>query len=170
MGCRVDDHLVPLGQDLACQRINLRDALHFVTEELHTKDRLLARRLHLNGVPSDTELGATERGVVALVLKVNQVAQDRITAVLPRLAHAQDRCAVVHRCAKTVDAADRGDDDRVPSLKERLRRRVSQLINLIVTAGILLNIGIGAWKVRLWLVVVEVGDEVLNRVLWKELL
>ena len=170
MGCRVDHHLVPLGQDLACQRINLRDALHLVTEELHAKDRLLARRLHLNGVPSDTELGATECGVVALVLKINEVAQDRIAAVLPCLAHAQDRCAVVHRCAKTVDAADRGDDDRVPSLKERLRRRVSQLINLVVAARVLLDVGVRARKIRLWLVVVEVGDEVLNRVLWKELL
>ena len=170
MGCRIDHHLVPFGQDLTRQRINLRDALHLVAEELHPKDGLLAGRLYLDRVPSDTELGATECGVVALVLKVNEVAQDRIAAVLSRLAYAQDRCAVVHRCAKTVDAADRGDDDRVPSLKERLRRRVSQLINLVVTAGILLNIGIGAWKVRLWLVVVEVGDEVLNRVLWEELL
>ena len=105
MGCRIDHHLVPLSQDLTRQRINLRDALHLVAEELHAKDRLLASRLYLNGVPSDTELGATERGVVALVLKINEVAQNRIAAVLSRLAYAQDRCAVVHRCAKTVDAA-----------------------------------------------------------------
>ena len=170
MGCRIDHHLVPLGQDLTRQRINLRDALHLVAEELHAKDRLLASRLYLNGVPSDTELGATERGVVALVLKVNEVAQDRIAAVLPRLAHAQDRCAVVHRCAKAVDATDRGNDDRVASLEERLRCRVSQLVNLVVAAGILLNVGVRSRKICLWLVVVEVRDEVLNRVLWKEFL
>ena len=83
MGGRVDGHLVALCKDLPRQRINLGDALHLVAEELHAQDRLLAGGLHLKRVAAHTELGATEGGVVALVLQVDEVAQDGIATILP---------------------------------------------------------------------------------------
>ena len=44
--------------------------------------------------------------VVALVLEVDEVAQDGVAAVLAADAQAQDRGAVVDRRAEAVDAAD----------------------------------------------------------------
>ena len=130
--CGVDHHLVPLREDLTREWVHLRNTLHFITEKLHAENRLFTRRLHLNGVPTHAELGAAEGGVIPLILQINEVTQDRIAAVLPRLAHTQDCCPVVNRCAETVDAAYGGHNDRVAPLKERLRCRMTQLVNLIV--------------------------------------
>ena len=45
-----------------------------------------------------------------------------------------------------------------------------QLINLIIAAGVFFDIRVRAWEVGLWLVVVEVRDEVFDGVLREELL
>ena len=130
--CGVDHHLVPLGEDLTRERVHLCNTLYFITEKLHAENRLFTRRLHLNGVSTNAELGAAEGGVIPLILQINQVAQDGIAAVLPRFPHTQDGCPVVNRCAKAVDATYRGHNDRVTPLKERLGRRMTQLVNLII--------------------------------------
>ena len=104
MGGWVDGHLVALCQDLPRQRIDLGDALHLVAEELHAQDRLFAGGLHLERVAAHTELGSSKGGVVALVLQVDKVAQDGITAILARLTHLEDGGAVIDWCAEAVDA------------------------------------------------------------------
>ena len=45
---------------------------------------------------------------------------------------------------------------------------MAQLVDLVVAAGVLLDVGVAAGQVRLGLVVVEVADEVLDRVVWEE--
>ena len=170
VGGWIDGHLVALCQDLAGERVYLCDALHLITEELHAQDRLFAGGLHLERVTTHTELGTTEGGVVALVLQVDEVAQDRIAAILPRLAHLEHCRAVVDRSTEAIDAGDRRHNDRVAPLKKRLGGRVSQLINLIIAAGVFLDVCVGAREVGLWLVVIEVRDKVFDGVLGEELL
>ena len=106
MGGGVDRHLVALRKDLASERVYLGDPFHLITEELHAQDRLLAGGLHLKGVAAHTELGTTEGGVVALVLEVDKVAQDRVAPILPRLAHLEHGCPVIDGRAEAVDAGD----------------------------------------------------------------
>ena len=62
------------------------------------------------------------------------MAQDGIAAILARLAHLEDGGAVINWRAEAVDARDRGDDDRVATLEERLGGCVPELINLIIAA------------------------------------
>ena len=70
--------------------------------------------------------------------------------------------------ADAVDAGDRGDDDDVVALQERARRRVAHAVDLLVDRGVLLDIGVGARHVGFGLVVVVVGDEILDRVVGEE--
>ena len=70
--------------------------------------------------------------------------------------------------ADAVDAGDRGDDDDVVALEERARRRVAHAVDLLVDRGFLLDVGVGARDVGLGLVVVVVGDEILDRVVGEE--
>ena len=49
-----------------------------------------------------------------------------------------------------------------------MRRGVAQLVDLVVPAGVLLDVRIRPGQVRLGLVVVEVADEVLDRVVREE--
>ena len=64
----------------------------------------------------------------------------------------------------------RGDDDDVVALQQRPRRRVAHAVDLLVDRAVLLDVGVGARDVGLGLVVVVVGDEVLDRVVREEAL
>ena len=106
MGRRVDVDLLALGEQLAGQRVELGDPLDLVAEELDPDERLLRRRLELQGVAADAEPGAAQRLVVALVLEVDQVAQDGVAPVLAADPQLEDGRAVVDRGAEAVDARD----------------------------------------------------------------
>ena len=166
---RVDVELLALGEQLPGERVHLGDALHFVAEELDADQAILGGGDELQGVAPNAEAGTRQRGVVALVLEIHEVAQHGVAAVLPADAQPQDRGAVVDRGAQAVDAAHAGDDDHVAPLEQRLGGRVAQLVDLVVPAGVLLDVRVRARQVRLGLVVVEVADEVLDGVVREEL-
>ena len=48
--------------------------------------------------------------------------------------------------------------------KQRARGRESQPLDLFVDGGILLDVGVGARNVSFWLVIIEVADEIFDRV------
>ena len=102
---RVDVDLLALGEELAGQRVDLGDPLDLVAEELDPDQGLLRRRLELEGVAADPEPGALEGLVVALVLEVDELAEDGVAAVRAALPEADDGRAVVDRRAEAVDAA-----------------------------------------------------------------
>ena len=166
---RVDVDLLALGQQLARQRVELGDPLDLVAEELDPDERLLRGRLELERVAADAEAGTGERGVVALVLEVHQVAQDGVAPVLAAGAQLEHGRAIVDRCAQAVDARDRGHDDDVATLEQGVGRGVAKAVDLVVAGRVLLDVGVAPGQVRLGLVVVEVADEVLDRVLGEEL-
>ena len=70
--------------------------------------------------------------------------------------------------ADAVDAGDGGDDDDVIALEQRARRRMAHAVDLLVDRGFLLDIGVGARDIGFRLVVVVIGDEILDRVLREE--
>ena len=75
-----------------------------------------------------------QRLVVALVLEIDEVAQDRVAPVLAALAEAEDGRAVVDGRPEAVDARHRGHDDHVPALEQRVGCRVAQPVDLVVPA------------------------------------
>jgi hypothetical protein len=164
----VDVDVAPLREQLAGQRVELRDPLDLVAEELDPDDPLLRGWPELQRVAPNTEPGAGEVGVVALVLEVDQVAEDGIATVLTADPQAEDRRPVVDGGADAVDARDRGDDDDIASLEEGVRRGMPQPIDLVVPRRVLLDVGVRAGQVCLGLVVVEVADELLDRVFREE--
>ena len=70
--------------------------------------------------------------------------------------------------ADAVDARHRGDDDHIVAFEERARRRVAHAVDLLVDRGFLLDIGVGARHVGFRLIVVVIGDEILDGVVGKE--
>ena len=77
-----------LGEQLAGQRVDLGDPLDLVAEELDPDEGLLRRRLELEGVAADAEPGPGQRLVVALVLEVDELAEDGVAAVRAALRGA----------------------------------------------------------------------------------
>ncbi len=86
------------------------------------------------------------------------------------LDEAHGHRAVVDGGAQAIDARDGRDDDHVPPLEERAGRRVAELVDLLVPRRVLLDVCVAARDVRLGLVVVVVGDEVLDGIVREELL
>ena len=61
------------------------------------------------------------------------------------------------------------DDDHVAPLEQGVGRGVAEAVDLVVPRRVLLDVRVAPGQVRLGLVVVEVADEVLDRVLREEL-
>ena len=161
--------LLVLGHHLAGQRMEGAQPLDLVAEELHPDRELLIHREHLEGVPPDPEGAAAAGQIVARVLDPDQPAQQRVPLDLLadlQLDHSAD---VLLRRTQAVDRRHRGDDDDVAPGQQGVGRRVPQPLDLLVERGVLLDVGVGLRDVRLRLVVVVVGDEVLDRVAREEL-
>ena len=169
LGRRPDRQVVELREHLAGERVEVRDLLDLVAEHRDAVCRLARRGLHLDDVAAHAEPAPGEHRVVADVLRVDQRAQELVAVVLGADLEDQHPLAPLLRRAEAVDAADRGDDDDVPPREERARRPEPQPRDVVVLRRVLLDVEVGLGDVRLGLVVVVVGDEVLDGVLREEL-
>ena len=170
MRLRVDGDLVVAAKRLAGQRIERAQLVHLVAEQLDAQRALFVRQVDLDDVAADAEHAAAEVVVVALVLDLDQLAEDLLAVdALPALER-QHHPVVRLRRAEAVDARDAGDDDDVAALEQRARRRQPHAIDLVVDRRFLLDVRVGGRDVGLGLVVVVVADEVLDGVLGKEAL
>ena len=169
LGSGPDREIVELREHLAGERVEMRDRLHVVTEERDPVRGLRVRRLHLDDIALDPEAPALKHGVVADVLRGDQLPQRLLAVVL--LPHVQDQHPVLPlvRRAEAVDAGDGGDDDDVAARDQRRGRAQPEPRDVVVLGRVLLDVEIGLRDVRLRLVVVVVGDEVLDRVVGEEL-
>ena len=147
------------------------DALDLVAPQLDADRLLLVGGEDLDGVAAHPEGALLEGGVVAAVLdraparrgcRRGRDSRPSVTVTMSR--------AVLHRIAQAVDRAHRGDDDHVVPLHQARRGPQPQPLDVLVDRRVLLDVRVGRGDVRLGLVVVVVGDEVLDRVGREELL
>ena len=83
---REHDELLERLHALARERIDDGDLLDLVAEQLDAHGRLVVRRVDLDGVAADAEGAAHEVHVVAVVVHVDELAQDRpLVSLLPGL-------------------------------------------------------------------------------------
>ncbi len=165
---RIDGAVVQLADRGAVQRIDAADALHLVTEKLDADRLLRVGRKDLQHVAAHPERGAIQHGVVALVLHGHQIAQQPAQIEGVAQPHLQAHIAKVARIAQPVDARHGAHHDRVAPLDQRGGGRQAHALDLFVDRRVLLDIQVAGGDVRLRLVVVVVGHEVLDRVLREE--
>ena len=101
-----------LGDVLAGERVDGDETFDFVAEHLDAQHRLLVGGVDLDGVAPHAELAAAERDVVAVVLKVDELAQQPPLVVAHAGVQFEKLAAVLLGVAHAVDAADAGHDDR----------------------------------------------------------
>ncbi len=80
----------------------------------------------------------------------------------------QDHAQIGLRITETVDRRHRRDDDRVGPLEQGLRRGQAHLLDVFVDGSVLLDESVGSRNVGLRLVIIVVGNEVLDGVLREE--
>src|SRR5215218_3647771 len=166
---RVDGQGVRLAQDLTRQRFYLGHVLDLVSEEGDAVDGVLVGRVDLEYVAPHPERAAGKLEVVTRVLDAHQVPQDVVEVVEASPLQEDHLRAVLVGAAEAVDRGDARDYYDVAAGEEATRRRVSKPIYVLVDLGVLLDEGVRARDVGLGLVVVVVGDEVLDGVVREEL-
>ena len=160
-----DDHARQRLERVARQRIEPRDAVDLVAEKLDTDPLLQFRRANLDRVAAHAKMATLKLDVIALVLNFHEARKEPFASKRLAGAKSDDHLLEVALFANSVDARNAGDDDHVAPGQERTHRREAQPLDLVVDARVLLNEGVGLRDVRLWLVIVEVTDEILNGVI-----
>jgi hypothetical protein len=153
---------------LAGQRVEVLQALDLVAEQRRAVGRLGVGREDLQRLAAHAEVAAAQRGVVARVLDRDELAQQLVAVDLVALAQDLQVVVVGPRRPEAEDGRDAGHDDHVAAREERRRGRVAQPIDLLVDGRVLLDVEVLGGDVGLGLVVVVVGDEVLDRVVGEE--
>ncbi len=155
---------------LAGERIEVAELFHLVVEQLDA-DRLALRfrRKHVDDLAAHPVGAALELVVVARVLHLRQPAQDEALVVLVAPGQVQHHGQVGGRVAQAVNGGDRGHDERVVALQQRLGGGQAHLLDVVVDGGVLLDEGVRGGNVGLRLIIIVVGDEVLYRVVREEL-
>ena len=157
------------GVDLAGERVEVRDLLDLVAEEGDPVGRLHVRGLHLDDVAADPEPPAPEQRVVPRVLDVDELPEHHVPVDLEADPERDGLVLVLLGGADAVDAGDGGDDEDVAPRQQRGRRGMAKPVDVVVDRGVLLDVEVRLRDVRLRLVVVVVGDEVLDRATRQEL-
>ncbi len=152
------------------QRVDLRQRFDLVPEQLNPVSQLVVGREDLDHIAAHPERPAPEVHVVPLVEYLHQPPRNILAADPLPFLQQQQHPVVSLRRTQTIDAAHRADNDRVPPLEQRPRRREPQLVQLLVDRRFLLDIEVARRNVRLRLVVVVVAHKVLDRIAGEELL
>ncbi len=169
VGCGENRHCIEPADDVTGERVQRVDRLDLVAKHLDTDGVLFVDRDDLDGVATHAELAAGEVDVVALVLHVHKLADQRfLRDLLPHL-QGNHRLQVLFCGAEAVDAGHGRDNHDVAAAQQRVGSGVPQAFHLGVDRAVFFDERIGLGDVRLGLVVVVVGDEVLHRVVGHQL-
>ena len=152
------------------QRIESRDRIDFVTEKFESDSFFIgASRINLDHVASHTKSAAREIHVVALIQHVDQTTEHRFARDVLSAFHREQHLFIIFRRRDAVDAGDAGDHDCVAARQQRAGGRESQPLDLFVDRRILLDVRVGARDVSFRLIIIEVADEIFDRVPREEL-
>ena len=104
---------------LAGERVDDGDALDLVAEQLDARDHLFVRGMHFDGVAPHSEPAPSEGGVIALVLHVDELTEQRALIALFADRNHEKLAAVLVGIAHAVDARHRRHDDDVSAGEQR---------------------------------------------------
>ena len=124
----------------------------------------------INDVAPDT-IGATlEIYIVTGVLELSQLTEHPALINDFTAGQVHDHLEIGLRIAQTIDCRHSCNYQAILSLQQRLGGRQTHLLNVLINRCILFYKRIGRWNIRLRLVIIVIGNEVLDGVIGKELL
>ena len=155
---------------MASERIKQLQAVDLVIEQRYP-DRVL-RVLSgedVDDVAPDPESSAPEVRFVAFVLHLGEAFDDFALPQAITDTHRQDHLMVLVAIADTVNTGNRRHDDAIAAFKQAFCRRKAHLLDMLVDRRVFLDKQITCGDVGFWLIVVVVGDEILDGILGEEL-
>ena len=147
----------------------MADLFDLVAEERDAVRSLLVRWLDLDDVALHAKTTTPQHRVVANVLRVDQLAQHQVAVLLLPPLEDDHPLPPLLRRAESVDAGDGRHHHDVAPGEEGGGGGKPQPRDVVVLRRVFLDVEVGLRNVGLRLVVVVVRDEVLHRVVRKEL-
>ena len=146
--------------------INQGNPFHLVSEKLHA-DRLPFRigGKHLHHLPAHAERAAGKIKILPLKQAFHQLPEEHVPVHDVSLTNAQGQVTVSFRGGQAVNAGDGRHHNHVPARHQGIHGVQAQAVQLVIDGGILLDISVGTGDVRLRLVIVEIGNVVIHRVI-----
>ncbi len=166
---RIHPEFLQLVDHFSGERVHLKNPLDLVAPVLNAIERLLVRGKDLECVALHAELPPDQVHLVALILDVDEATDRRVQRELHALHESEELTFVLFRRTETVDRRDRRDDDDIAAREKSRSGRVTEAVDFVIDRRLLLDERVRLRDVRLWLVVVVVGHEVLDPVLREEL-
>ena len=118
VGLRIDGDPIVAAARPSRQRIEGDELVHLVAEQLDADAVVLVRREHFDRVAPHAESAAVEFVIVALVLDLDQLAEDGVAIdPLPALQRQQHPVVRLRR-SEAVDARNAGHDHHVAALEQ----------------------------------------------------
>ena len=116
----IDGHVVNIPLRNAGNGVDLADPVHLVPEKFHPDGTSRpVGGIDFQRVPPKAELVPGEVQIVPLIADFRQLFQHIVQGVLLPHPQGNDHALIIDGVAQTVQAADRGDHDHVPPLKQR---------------------------------------------------
>ncbi len=161
---RVHHRLFQIVPRIAREGIKLPYPLYRIEVELYSVCLLGVGGVYLDDVTSNPEASPVEYGVVPFVLEGDQVPLEGIQVRGFSLVQVDPHVPVQVGRAQSVDTGDRRYDDYVPALHECCRGREPHPVDFLVDARVLFDVEVLGGNIGLWLVVIVIGNEVLDGV------
>ena len=166
----VDEKLVLLDERLATDGVDDGKLLDRVPPQLDAEGIFLVARPDLHAITADAKCTALKAHVVPLILDVHQLHQHVVPVDGFPLSHRHHHRLVILGRAQAVNAGDAGHHDHVLAADERAGGGQAEPVDFLVDGGVLLDVDVPRRNIRLRLIIVVVADEVVDRVIGKELL
>ena len=159
-----------LGLQMPGQRIKQLQVFDLVVEKRNSYRvlRVLGRK-DVDDVAANAESPAMEVKLVAFVLHFGKTLDDLALPHSIADAHGENHLVILIAIADPVDAGNRCNDHAIASFEQALGRRKPHLFDVLIDRRILLDEQIARRNVGFGLVVIVVGNEVLNRSVRKKL-
>ena len=164
------DHDVGEGfEGVTGEGVDAFDAVDFGAEEFEADGVVFGiGGEDVEGVAADAEAAGCGFVVISFVLDFNQFLKSGIAIDGVADVGEKNHLFVVFGGAEAVDAGDGGDDDDVFAVEQSVGGGEAEALDLGVDGGVFFDEGIGLGDVGFGLVVVVVGDEVFNGIVWEE--
>ena len=159
-----------LGGHLGIAVKNL-DAFDFVAPKDDSQHDVLVAQEHIDSVALDAECAHSQLGVAARIQGVHQTVKQIIAPDLVAYLEFDGIGSNVLGVTHTIQARHARHHHNIATPRQQCRhRRETQALYLVVDGEVFFDILVGRGDIGLRLVVVIVGNEVVDRIFWKKTL
>ena len=149
--------------------IDFRNPVNFVTKEFNSNGSAgPIGRIHFQCIPTQPELISGKVDIIAFITNFCQLSQDFIQRAHLSHPKGDHHALIVNRVTQAIQTADRRNHDHISAFEKRRCGTMTQPVNFFVDGGILFDVGICMSNVGFRLVVIVIGNEILNRIIGEE--